>query len=65
MKHSQADVSAAERDLGYRPKVSVEEGLKLTIDWFMNRPIRNAPWSGSCAWPRAPAAAAAGSSPRS
>ena len=34
VKHSQADVSAAERDLGYRPQVSVEEGLRLTFDWF-------------------------------
>jgi nucleoside-diphosphate-sugar epimerase len=34
VKHSQADVSAAERDLGFRPQVSVEEGLRLTLDWF-------------------------------
>jgi UDP-glucose 4-epimerase len=34
VKHSQADVSAAERDLGYRANVSVEEGLRITIDWF-------------------------------
>jgi nucleoside-diphosphate-sugar epimerase len=34
VKHSQADVSAAERDMGYRPQVSVEEGLRLTFDWF-------------------------------
>jgi nucleoside-diphosphate-sugar epimerase len=32
--HSQADVSAAERELGFRPQVSVEEGLRLTLDWF-------------------------------
>ena len=34
VKHSQADVSAAARDLGYEPKVSVEAGLALTLDWF-------------------------------
>ncbi|HZG49050.1 MAG TPA: SDR family oxidoreductase [Thermoleophilaceae bacterium] len=34
VKHSQADVSAAERDLGYSVNVSVEEGLRITIDWF-------------------------------
>ena len=34
MKHSQADVSAAQRDLGYSPSVSVQEGLRLTLEWF-------------------------------
>ena len=34
VRHSQADVSAAERDLGFRPEVSLEEGLRLTLDWF-------------------------------
>jgi nucleoside-diphosphate-sugar epimerase len=34
VRHSQADISAAERELGFRPRVSVEEGLKLTLDWF-------------------------------
>jgi nucleoside-diphosphate-sugar epimerase len=33
VRHSQADVSAAERELGFRPQVSVEEGLRLTLDW--------------------------------
>jgi nucleoside-diphosphate-sugar epimerase len=32
--HSHADISAAERELGFRPRVSVEEGLRLTLDWF-------------------------------
>jgi nucleoside-diphosphate-sugar epimerase len=32
--HSHADISAAEREVGFRPRVSVEEGLKLTLDWF-------------------------------
>jgi UDP-glucose 4-epimerase len=34
VRHSQADISAAKRDLGYSPKVSVQEGLRLTLDWF-------------------------------
>ena len=34
VKHSQADVSAAKRDLGYEPSVSVQEGLRLTLQWF-------------------------------
>ena len=34
VKHSQADVSAAGRDLGYSPGVSLQEGLRLTLEWF-------------------------------
>jgi UDP-glucose 4-epimerase len=34
---SHADVSAAERDLGYVPVVSFEEGLVKTLDWFRSR----------------------------
>jgi UDP-glucose 4-epimerase len=34
VKHSQADVSAAARDLGYSPSVSVQDGLRLTLEWF-------------------------------
>jgi nucleoside-diphosphate-sugar epimerase len=34
VKHSQADVSAARAELGYQPNVTVEEGLRLTLDWF-------------------------------
>jgi len=33
--HSWADVSAAERDLGYRPVVSVREGLRRTVAWYV------------------------------
>ena len=28
------DISKAQRDLGYRPETSLEEGLRLTIDWY-------------------------------
>jgi UDP-glucose 4-epimerase len=34
VKHSLADISMAERILNYRPKYSMEEGLKETVDWF-------------------------------
>jgi len=31
---SEADISLAERALGYRPEVAVEEGLGITVEWF-------------------------------
>jgi UDP-glucose 4-epimerase len=34
VRHSQADVSAAERDFGYTPGVSLQQGLRLTLEWF-------------------------------
>jgi nucleoside-diphosphate-sugar epimerase len=34
VRDSQADISKADRLLGYKPTVSLEEGLKLTLDWF-------------------------------
>jgi len=34
VKDSQADISKAERLLGYRPMVSFEEGLKHTVNWY-------------------------------
>mgnify|MGYP006307536621 CR=1 FL=1 len=29
-----ADTSKAEKLLGYKPKVSIEEGVKRFVDWF-------------------------------
>jgi UDP-glucose 4-epimerase len=37
IKHSQADVTLAHEVLGYRPRYSFDEGLKLTVDWFAAR----------------------------
>jgi len=38
VKHSQADIAAAGRFLGYAPTVRFEEGLRRTVDWYkMNR----------------------------
>lgn len=34
IKHSQADIRKAEKKLGYKPKISFEEGLRRTIDWY-------------------------------
>jgi nucleoside-diphosphate-sugar epimerase len=33
IKHSQADITKARKILGYRPKVSLEQGLKKFIEW--------------------------------
>ena len=33
VRDSQADISKAQTLLGYRPIVSLEEGLKHTLDW--------------------------------
>ncbi len=35
---SRADISAATAAFGYRPHVSVEEGLKRTVQWFRDNP---------------------------
>ena len=29
------DISKAKRILGYAPKVSLDEGLKITADWYL------------------------------
>jgi len=34
VKHSQADISLARKCLNFDPKVSFEEGLKRTVDWY-------------------------------
>ncbi len=34
--HSWADISAAQKELGYSTKVSLEEGLKKTVEWYVN-----------------------------
>lgn len=36
VKHSLADISKANKLLGYEPKISFEEGLKNTIDFYKN-----------------------------
>jgi UDP-glucose 4-epimerase len=34
VRHSQADITLARRDLGYAPDVNFEEGLKRTLAWY-------------------------------
>lgn len=34
VKHSLADISSAERHLGYKPRVNFEEGLRRTVEWY-------------------------------
>lgn len=36
IRHSLADISKAEW-IGYRPRFSVEEGLRRTVDWFLKK----------------------------
>jgi UDP-glucose 4-epimerase len=37
IKHSLADISAAEQHLGYKPKVNFEDGLRRTVDWYRGK----------------------------
>ena len=37
IKHSLADISLAEKHLGYQAKVDFEEGLRRTVDWYRNQ----------------------------
>jgi nucleoside-diphosphate-sugar epimerase len=37
IKHSLADISAAEKHLGYKPKVNFEDGLQKTVEWYRSR----------------------------
>ncbi len=34
VKHSLADISAAEKLIGFRPKLTFKQGLQLAIDWY-------------------------------
>jgi UDP-glucose 4-epimerase len=34
VRHSQADITAAQRDLGHAPRFTFEQGLRLTLDWY-------------------------------
>ncbi len=34
IKHSLADISLAEQNLGYKPTVNFEDGLRRTVDWY-------------------------------
>jgi UDP-glucose 4-epimerase len=34
VKHSLADISRSEKQLGYHPRVNFEEGLRRTVEWY-------------------------------
>jgi UDP-glucose 4-epimerase len=34
VRHSQADVTGAVRDLGHAPRFSFEEGMRQTLEWY-------------------------------
>jgi UDP-glucose 4-epimerase len=36
IKHSHADITRAKDHLGYQPRVTFEEGLRSTIEWYRN-----------------------------
>lgn len=40
VKHSLADISKAKSLLGYKPVVSVSNGLQMTFEWYRNNPGR-------------------------
>jgi nucleoside-diphosphate-sugar epimerase len=37
IKHSLADISLAEKNFGYQPKVNFEDGLRRTVEWYRNQ----------------------------
>ena len=37
VRHSQADISRATKELGYRPSISLREGLSLTVEYYRGR----------------------------
>jgi nucleoside-diphosphate-sugar epimerase len=43
MRDTRAEISKAQRLLGWSPRTDLDEGLDRAVDWF----LRNLPWSGS------------------
>jgi len=39
VKHSLADISLAEKHLGYKPEIDFEEGLKRTVEWYREQAV--------------------------
>lgn len=42
VKHSLADISLAQKHLGYKPLVMFEEGLKRTVEWYKTSQVATA-----------------------
>ena len=34
VRHSKADTASAIRDLGHSPRITIEEGLRRTLEWY-------------------------------
>jgi len=47
VKHSQADTTAAVRDLGHAPQYGFEDGLRRTLDWYKQTGTNSLPVSGT------------------
>jgi UDP-glucose 4-epimerase len=47
VRHSQADITAAVRELGHAPNFSFEQGLRLTLDWYRAGLARRQPGARS------------------
>lgn len=41
--HSWADISRAQRDLGYEVNVSLQEGLRRTVEWYVQQHLASTP----------------------
>lgn len=39
IKHSLADITLAQRHLGYKVLVNFEDGLRRTVEWYKNQPV--------------------------
>lgn len=39
IRHSAADLRAADHDLGWQPRIGLADGLRRTVDWFASRTI--------------------------
>jgi nucleoside-diphosphate-sugar epimerase len=39
VKHSLADISLAQKHLGYKPLINFEEGLRRTVEWYKSEPV--------------------------
>lgn len=37
IRHSRADISSAQKYLGYEPVISFEQGLRRTVDWYLKQ----------------------------
>jgi UDP-glucose 4-epimerase len=47
VKHSLAELTRAQQNLGYKPLVNFEEGLRRTIEWYRTEQPRNSRMVGS------------------